>query len=78
MEVNPGLASIKPKTANNKALNQKKPVGFMQQEQNFFKNADILRDGMKAQETVDVNSQADFPSFGAMEAPRPKTAANNT
>ena len=48
----------------------------MQQEQNFFKNADILRDGMKAQETVDVNSQADFPSFGAMEVPRTKTAAN--
>ena len=35
---------------------------------------------MKAQETVDVNSQADFPSFGQMmdAPPRPKTSAITT
>ena len=39
--LNPGLASKKGKVEE-----KKKPAGFMQQEQNFFSNADILRTGI--------------------------------
>ena len=61
--LNPGLASKKGKVEE-----KKKPVGFMQQEQNFFNNADVLRTGIRAVETVDVNSHADFPTLGSMPA----------
>ena len=63
LELNPGLASKKAKVEE-----KKKPTGFMQQEQNFFNNADILRTGMKAAETVDVTSHSDFPTLGSMPA----------
>lgn len=39
--MNPGLVLKKAKAAE-----RKKPAGFVQQEQNFFKNADILRSGV--------------------------------
>ena len=61
--LNPGLASHKAKVEE-----KKKPIGFMQQEQNFFNNADILRTGVRSVETVDVNSHADFPTLGSMPA----------
>lgn len=70
LEVNPGLAQKKPKV-----IEKKKPAGFTQREQNFFKNADVLRTGISEPQTVDMNSQMDFPTLGSEPAQSSKPLA---
>ena len=69
ININPGLTSKK-----QKLVQEQKPKGLVQQDDNIFNNKSILRTGVQKKDVVDVNSQSDFPTLG-FEAGPPQSSA---
>ena len=63
INVNPGLASTKPKK-----VEETKQKGIQARDLTFKDNVDILRTGQYKRDAVDVTSHMDFPSLGAMDS----------
>jgi hypothetical protein len=69
LEVKPGLGS-----KNAKVVEDKKPKGLVQQEQNIFNTKGIMRVGLQKPNIIDVNSKQDFPTL-SFSVPSPLPAA---